>query len=162
MSGFTPFLVAEGELIFLVYHYDDCVCCLAHLFIDSKKLYSIVTAQNTEQLLLCLNIDIEDHLLLWLGQFRTTLITCTSPFRQARRRLHQAVSGWLDTDAGKLPYSTETVAPGDTQGQSKLLLVSCGQNVWYARWAWWNIMPHLLWLTVPVKWPSMIKTEYLN
>lgn len=70
--------------------------------------------------------SIWDHLLLWLGQLRTILITRASPSRQARRRLHQALLGWPDTNAGELPHSAETVAAGDAQRQSKLLLVSGG------------------------------------
>lgn len=46
-NAFTnvPSLAAEGEIYLL--HADNCVCCLAHLFIDSVELYSVLTAPNT-------------------------------------------------------------------------------------------------------------------
>lgn len=44
MSAPSPSLAAEE---FYLLHENDCVCCLAHPFIDLKKLYSILTVLNT-------------------------------------------------------------------------------------------------------------------
>lgn len=68
MSAFAPSLFAEEE--FYLLHEDHCVCCLVHLVIDSKELYSLLTdyAEHSSrfetaasQITCCLPSSVQEH-----------------------------------------------------------------------------------------------------